>query len=63
MKYSDKKYEISSSYRATLENRISIFRESATIGQTIHLNMTTKTTLHKIVMVFKGLDVAKCEEV
>ena len=26
-------------------------------------NMTTKTTLHKIVMVFKGLDVAKCEEV
>ncbi len=26
-------------------------------------NMTTKTTLHKIVMVFKSLDVAKCEEV
>ena len=26
-------------------------------------NMTVGTTLHKIVMVFKGLDVAKCEEV
>lgn len=45
MKYSDKKYEISSSYRATLENRISIFRESATIGQTIHLTMVTSNGL------------------
>ncbi|MBO7597324.1 MAG: PD-(D/E)XK nuclease domain-containing protein, partial [Bacteroidales bacterium] len=26
-------------------------------------NMTDGTTLHKIVMIFKGLDVAKCEEV
>ena len=29
----------------------------------INLNMTSETTLHKIVMVFKGLDVAKCEKV
>ena len=45
MKYSDKKYEISSSYRTTLENRISIFRESANSDQTIHLTMVTSRGL------------------
>jgi len=41
MKYSDKKYEITSQYRTILENRVSIFREAATMGQTVHLTMVT----------------------
>lgn len=41
MKYSDKKYELTSAYRKTLEERISIFREATDTDSTVQLTMVT----------------------